>query len=390
MHWLDPRYHDEDRRIIVKPHELESALQELHEPIDKNVFDRILGSMIGLAMGDSLGAHVEFRPHDYLVEHPVNDMEGGGTWGLQKGQFTDDTSMALCLAISLIVCHDFRPYDQLVRYKWWFRHGYMSSTGECFDIGSSTRQSLHEFEKRQEKFMKKSKLPSKYIDHLSDANVLQDFHVYCGKMDAAGNGGLMRLAPVPLFFWKHPSKAVEYSAVSNLLTHGDRKAVDACRLYGALIVAALHGEPKSSLLQDDFYEQHIKWFGNIPLHDDVMQIIRGSYKLKNGYEDGIRGKGYVIDSLKAALWAFWSDEDSFEKGVLAAINLGDDTDTTAAIYGQLAGAYYGYSKLPSKWTELIYAKTFITCISKWIVYEGDQWSKKENENLTTLHTKSKL
>ncbi|CAF4805776.1 unnamed protein product, partial [Rotaria sp. Silwood1] len=98
--------------------------------------------MFGLAMGDALGAHVEFRPNSYLVANPVQDLVGGGTWGLQKGQFTDDTSMALCLANSLIACQDFVPYDQLVRYKWWYRHGYMSSTGQCFDIGAATRQSI--------------------------------------------------------------------------------------------------------------------------------------------------------------------------------------------------------------------------------------------------------
>ena len=285
--------------------------------------------------------------------------------------------MALCLASSLISCHDFNPYDQLVRYKWWYRNGYMSSTGQCFDIGAATKQSLHEFERRQSEFAKKYRIPLENIDYLSDPKILPYFDVLCGDSEAAGNGGLMRLAPVPLFFWQYPTKAVEYSGFSAIITHGDRKASDACRFYGALIVAALQGESKSELLHRDFYRKHQDWFGGVPLHEDVQKIAEGSYMKKNGYEDGIRGKGYVLDSLKAALWAFWSDEDSFEKGVLAAVNLGDDTDTTAAIYGQLAGAYYGYTALPQRWTKHIYAEKFIVCLSKWIAYEGERWLQKK-------------
>ncbi|CAF3823727.1 unnamed protein product [Rotaria sp. Silwood1] len=206
----------------------------------ENIVDRIKGSMFGLAVGDALGARVEFRPHSYMTANPVKDLEGGGTWGLQRGQFTDDTSMALCLAISLIACQDFVPYDQLVRYKWWYRHGYMSST------------------------------------------------------------------------------------------------------------AALNGEKKEELTSKTFYDKHLEWFGYRSLHPDVMTIAQGSYQKARGYQDGIRGKGYIINAMEAALWAFWSDEDSFEKGALNAVNLGDDTDTTAAIYGQLAGAYYGYKKLPKR------------------------------------------
>jgi hypothetical protein len=122
---------------------------ELSE-LDKNneFLSRIQGSLVGLAVGDALGASVEFRPKSYMEKHPVSDMQSGGTWGLKAGQWTDDTSMALCLAASLIVKGDFNGYDQLVRYKWWYRKGYMSSTGKCFDIGSSTRQAIKEFEKR--------------------------------------------------------------------------------------------------------------------------------------------------------------------------------------------------------------------------------------------------
>ncbi|CAF1388236.1 unnamed protein product, partial [Rotaria sordida] len=143
--------------------------------------------------------------------------------------------------------------------------------------------------------------------------------------------------------------AVEYSGMSGKITHGDVKVYDACCYYGALIVAALGGAEKKELTSKTFHNDHLAWFGNRNLHPDVMAIARGSYQRKGGYDDGIRGKGYIINALEAALWAFWSDEGSFEKGALNAVNLGDDTDTTAAIYGQLAGAHYGYKKIPEKW-----------------------------------------
>ncbi|CAF3892280.1 unnamed protein product [Rotaria sp. Silwood2] len=341
--------------------------------------------MFGLVVGDALGAHMEFRPHSYLVANPVKGLVGGGTWGLQQGQFTDDTSMALCLAISVIACQDFVPYDQLVRYKWWYRNGYMSSTGHCFDIGAATKYSIEEFEKRQKQFAKAHNIPLDQIDFLSDRDLLQAFDVKCSKEGVAGNAALMRLAPVPIFFFRDKKMAVEYSGISGIITHGDDKVYDACRYYAALIIAALNGAKKEELTSKTFYDDHLEWFGGRGLHRDIMDIACGSYQRSGGYEDGIRGKGYIVNALEAALWAFWSDEDSFEKGALNAVNLGDDTDTTAAIYGQLAGAYYGYKRLPEKWLNFIYAKDFIHCLSSWIAYEGRNWfSSKSGVGKSTL------
>jgi ADP-ribosylglycohydrolase len=281
--------------------------------------------------------------------------------------------MALCLANSLIACREFVPYDQMVRYKWWYRNGYMSSTGHCFDIGAAMRQSIQEFESRQRKFSQECEISSEDMDFFSSPNLLKQFDVYCSKEGVAGNGALIRLAPVPLFFYRDPVIAVEYSGISGQITHGDRKAYDACRYYGALIVASLRGETKDGLLSDEFYYAHQAWFGYKPLHPEIMSIAQGSYKKRGGYDEGIRGKGYIVNALEAALWAFWSDGNSFEKGALSAVNLGDNAGATAAIYGQLAGAYYGYRKLPRKWYEMIYAKELLVCVSNWIAYEGEQW-----------------
>ncbi|CAF3576237.1 unnamed protein product, partial [Rotaria socialis] len=237
--WFNLQFHDKERTIVKKPDQLENEMDEPNGSISDEILNRIQGSMIGMALGDALGAHVEFRPHQFLVDTPVTDLESGGTWGLNKGQFTDDTSMALCLANSLVACRGFNPYDQLVRYKWWYKFGYMSSTGHCFDIGAATGNSLREFEHRQDIFAEKFSIPLTNIDQPPNGELVQKFNVYCSEDGVAGNGALMRLTPVPLFFYRYPPIAVEYSGISGQITHGDRKAYDACRYYGALIVAAL-------------------------------------------------------------------------------------------------------------------------------------------------------
>ena len=294
-------------------------------------------------------------------------------------KFTDDTSMALCLANSLIYWKEFVPYDQMVRYKWWYRHGYMSSTGHCFDIGAATKKSVQEFEKRQRKFAEEHGLSLKDMDFYLNEDRSDGFDINCSEEGVAGNGALMRLAPVPLFFFRNPIKAVQYSGESGQITHGDKRAIDACRYYGALIVAALQGREKDHLLSDTFVHEHKDWFGTEPLHEDIMNISRGSFKKTGGYNDGIRGKGFIVNALEAALWAFWNDQNSIEKGLLDAVNLGDDTDTTAAIYGQLAGASYGYDSLPNKWTDVVYAKDFLLCLTHWIEYEGYQWFERDSQ-----------
>jgi ADP-ribosyl-[dinitrogen reductase] hydrolase len=352
----------------LHPHQIQC---EWPNPTAMKDADRTIGSLIGLSIGDALGAATEFCPRTFMIKHPVKDMMGGGTWGLKRGQWTDDTSMALCLAISLIVSKGFDAYDQLLRYKWWYRYGYMSSTGVA------TRDSIETFERRQRHFFKDNSNYSKELfDQPQNPKTVEKFNVYCSQDGVAGNGALMRLGPVPLFFHNDPPSAVRYSGMSGQITHGDAKARDACRYYGALIVAALHGASKDELMDVQFYEKHLDWFGDPQLHEDILSIARGSYKKKGGYEDGIRGKGYVVNALEAALWAFWSTND-FKEGVLAAVNLGDDTDTTAAIYGQLAGAFYGYAGLPKKWCQGVYAVKFLVYISVMLHNIGSQYRSLE-------------
>jgi ADP-ribosyl-[dinitrogen reductase] hydrolase len=342
-------------------------LEISHNGKDDEKIRRIQGSIVGLAIGDALGAPVEFRPNTFMKENQVKGMQSGGTWGLERGQWTDDTSMALCLAASLIVKGKFNPYDQFVRYRKWFREGYMSSTGKCFDIGKSTREAITDFENRQQKVRneihKKNKKPDDSdLDDMIEREMRKSNNGFnLGTPDSAGNGPLMRLAPIPCFFSDSYQDVMNHIDEATQLTHGDPRAIDACRFYAGLIWHALQGVTKKQLLDQNFYR---KFFKLEELHPDIRQIAEGSYKNKKGYEEGIRGKGYIVNALEAALWAFYNDNDEFKEGVLLAVNLGDDTDTTAAIYGELAGAVYGIDNIPSDWIEQLYEGKFILTVAK--------------------------
>ena len=281
--------------------------------------DRYRGSILGLAVGDALGAPVEFK-HPGSFE-PVTDMSPGGAFGLRPGQWTDDTSLALCLAESLVETNDFDLIDQLDRYIRWYREGHLSSTGECFDIGNTTKMALSHYEETKDP--------------------------YSGPTDptTAGNGSIMRLAPVPLAYSKDFATAAERSGESSKTTHGALEAVDSCRYLGGLIAASATVVDKTEFLSKRYSQKPGYWTEN-PLCQNVDAIANGSFKKKSPPE--IKGSGYVIDCLEAALWAFYKTE-SFGDGCLLAVNLGDDADTTGAVYGQLAGAYYGASGIPAEW-----------------------------------------
>jgi ADP-ribosyl-[dinitrogen reductase] hydrolase len=285
--------------------------------------ERYRGALLGLAAGDALGTTLEFElPGTF--EH-IDDMVGGGPFELEPGQWTDDTSMALCLAESLVETGEFDPVDQLRRYVRWWREGHLSSTGVCFDIGNQTREALARFERTGEP--------------------------YPGPTDAAkaGNGSIMRLAPVPLRYASRLAAATERSAESSRTTHGAETCVDACRFLGALVAAAATGMPREELLDPRF------WTG-APLHPEIEEIARGSYRRREPPD--IRGTGYVVDTLEAALWALHRTE-SFRDGALLVVNLGDDADTTGAVYGQLAGALYGESGIPPEWRERLALRSTI-------------------------------
>ena len=282
---------------------------------------RFLGCLLGLAVGDALGTTLEFSSPGNFT--PITELCGGGPFHLQPGQWTDDTSMALCLAESLVECQGFNPQDQMQRYLRWYQTGYLSSTGLCFDIGNATRSALERFAITGEP--------------------------YCGSVDpfSAGNGSLMRLAPVAMFFAGDSTLALTACANSSRTTHAALAAVDACRYFGALLVGALNEIDRVCLLSPRYSPPPGAWEVE-PLIPEIDEIALGSYQQRQ--PPAIQGSGYVVRSLEAALWAFYHSTN-FRDGCLLAANLGDDADTTAAIYGQLAGAYYGLEEIPAQWLE---------------------------------------
>lgn len=162
---------------------------------------------------------------------------------------------------------------------------------------------------------------------------------------SAGNGSIMRLAPVPLFFAHDAQAAIAHAADSSRTTHGAREAIDACRYMAALIIGALEGRSKNDLTGPLFTPVARLW-DREPLAPKIHDVAAGSYLTRE--PPVIRGSGYVVASLEAALWAF-ARSTSFEHGALLAVNLGDDADTTGAVYGQIAGAYYGVDGIPERW-----------------------------------------
>ena len=273
---------------------------------------RFRGCLLGLAVGDALGTTLEFRPPGTF--EPLTDMVGGGRFGLLPGQWTDDTSMALCLATSLVERGGFDAADQMSRYCRWEDEGYLSSTGTCFDIGTTVQSALRRYR--------------------------HDGQPHAGSTDpsTAGNGCLMRLAPIPMYYCPDMEAVERFAADSSRTTHGAAECVDASRLLARVICRALLGRPKDDVLLGDA--------GLQVSGARLGAIARGDYRGKTAAE--IKGSGYVVDCLEAALWAFARTE-SYADAVLMAANLGNDADTTAAVCGQVAGAYYGDVGIPARW-----------------------------------------
>jgi ADP-ribosyl-[dinitrogen reductase] hydrolase len=186
-----------------------------------DLLHRMRGCLAGLAVGDALGTTLEFKAPGSFA--PLKDMMGGGPFALKPGQWTDDTSMALCLAESLLE-KGWDPGDQMDRYVRWWKTGENSSTGRCFDIGNTVRNALADYLRSRDPF------PGSTDPH------------------TAGNGSLMRLAPIPIHYWREPELALQRAADMSRTTHGARTCLDACRYTTALILHLLNGTPKTEAL----------------------------------------------------------------------------------------------------------------------------------------------
>lgn len=284
------------------------------------LYDRCKGSFIGLAIGDALGTTNEFaKGNDIII---IDNIVGGGPFNLEAGQWTDDTSMALCLAQSLIE-KGFDQRDQLRKYYKWFSDGDFSSTGQCFDIGNITESALHKFL------------------HTEDA--------LSGRTDefSSGNGSLMRLSPAVIKYVKDPHRAITSAVMQSVTTHGSPVCLEACSLMAEFLLECYYREDNKNK-KDIFGGRRLRGY----VTKDITSIVNFEYFNKT-FDQVFTPNGYVASSLEFALWCF-HNTDSFRDCVLLAANSGGDADTNAAIAGQIAGAFYGYSEIPQEWCDILY------------------------------------
>lgn len=293
----------------------QSAVDErMPESTGEAIRDRAIGALLGLAVGDAIGTTLEFKRRD--TYEPLTDMIGGGPFALKPGEWTDDTAMALALTDSLLSCGDLDEADLQQRFYEWYSNGVYSCTGRCFDIGITTSRALQRW--------KSTGL------------------VRAGSTDptTAGNGSLMRLAPIAIRYWRDRAKLRDAAARQSKTTHGAPEAVDACVAFAQMLADAIEGAPRSAVLRS-----RVGGYA-----DAISRIVQGSWQKRR--RDTIRSSGYVAHSLEASLWSVARTGD-YREAVLTAANLGDDADTTAAITGQLAGALYGASGIPKSYASKV-------------------------------------
>lgn len=261
-----------------------------------NTKDRAIGALVGLAIGDALGMQIEFSIRDTVP--PVTGMAAGGPFGLSSGEWTDDTSMALCLA-ETIHEHGFVDQTDLMnRFCNWYEFGYNSHNGLCFDIGSTTRNAL-------------------MVYHIRGTPLAGST-----SPNAAGNGSIMRLSPVAIRWWYDMAAAKDFAVAQSVTTHASPQCVDTCKAMAEVLVNFISTGDKS-------YLPDLEGWRHTP-------------------RSSIKSSGYVVDTWEAAQWAV-ANTDNFRDAVLLAVNLGDDSDTVGAVAGQLAGALYGFSAIPQEW-----------------------------------------
>lgn len=323
----DPEYSERAKEVLAMPDWDESypQLNTMEQALDK-----AKGAFLGLAVGDAVGTTLEFQKRD---ASQIDDMVGGGPFNLKAGEWTDDTSMALCLAEACIESGTvdvnlFR--DKLVD---WYKNGKNSVNGRCFDIGYTTKFALEQYLKQGGKWFGNT------------------------EKNTAGNAAIIRQAPVIILNWRSLQRIYFATKSQSRATHGAAESFFACNYHGFLLHMLINGHDKKSV-----FSPH-----RFPLSARVLIINAGEYKQKT--RNQIRSSGYVIDTLEAAMWAVWNT-DNFRDAILLAANLGDDADSVAATAGQIAGALYGASGIPKEWLNKLAQKERIEKMAKQLFQLG--------------------
>ena len=275
--------------------------------------NKLAGAFVGLAVGDAVGTTVEFRDRDTFT--PVTDMVGMGPFNLPVGCWTDDTSMALCLAESLIKYPELSAVDLLTRFSEWRYNGVNSSNGRCFDIGNATSKAISNFNKT--------------------GQIINNTEFF-----SAGNGSIMRMSPAVIAHYDNESEAIRVAVEQGRTTHAADNCIHACELMAYILLNAIYATNKEQL----FNIKPLEHWGS-----EVKHILR----TLDVERDHVSSSGYVIHTLHAALWCV-NHTDNFKDAILLAANLGDDADTVAAVTGQIAGAFYGLSDIPDDWKIKLY------------------------------------
>ncbi|WP_250252566.1 ADP-ribosylglycohydrolase family protein [Chryseobacterium sp. Marseille-Q3244] len=288
--------------------------------------NKVKAGIMGVCIGDALGVPVEFKDRDYLKRFPVTKMQEFGSHNQPKGTWSDDSSLTLCLAEVLIKGYDLEKIGQ--SFVKWVKYGHWTAHGRLFDIGGTTREAITRLIKGESARF--------------SGNVFEEDN---------GNGSLMRILPLAFYFKDEENLEKIYKTVKEVstITHGHFRSVFACFIYVIFAIQLIKGKNKTEAYT---YTQNVvleyaekQWFSlnEIELFHRILKNDISGYS-----EEEIRGSGYVLHSLEASLWCFLNSE-SYSEAVLKAVNLGEDTDTTGAITGGLAGIYYGFENIPQEW-----------------------------------------
>lgn len=298
-------------------------------------FDTTRAMIIGAAIGDALGVPVEFTPREELAHNPVRGMRGYGTHHQPPGTWSDDTSMTLCLQESLTRLGRIDYQDIMDNFAYWLRKAEFTATNVTFDVGMASQAAIVRYEKGTPPLA-------------------------CGGASEYdnGNGSLMRIAPLALYL-KDKQDAnlgdiLQEAHNLSKLTHAHPRSQMACGIYTLITLNLLDGQPLPSAIEDglksahDFYSAEKAFSRELHSYERLWNFDAFT-KLPM---DDIRSSGYVVDTLEASLWIL-ANTSSYSEAVLAAVNLGDDTDTTGAVVGGLAGAAYGWAAIPQRWKDAL-------------------------------------
>lgn len=299
------------------------------------MIEKIKAAFFGLAVGDALGVPYEFNSREKMELKPASDMRGYGSWHQPVGTWSDDSSLAFCLAESLTKPFDLNDIAQ--NFINWKSNGYWGAHNKVFDIGGATRFAIERLQRG--------------TSPLLSGGMMEDDN---------GNGSLMRILPL-LFFVRNLSIDERYAKVKEVssITHAHFRSVFACFIYVEFALQLLEMKSKydaykemqhlvnSFVSKNDFNITEIEKFKRILVHDILMEK-----------ESDIYSSGYVMHTLEASLWCLFATE-SYSEAVLKAVNLGGDTDTTACVTGGIVGLLYGYESIPPNWIDAIVRKNDI-------------------------------